>query len=165
MRLIIGRLVQFIFLFAIWFLLTYPFDDQEVIAGLIVSFILVILPLPGQKLFEEVRLSPKALASMFLLFFVFIFQLVKANLDVAFRVIKPRISINPGIVKVRTSLTSLLGRALLANAITLTPGTITVEVKGEFFYVHWIDVKTKDVEKATKQIVRVFERFLEVGCG
>ena len=165
MRKIFGRIVLFVLLFAIWFLLTYPFDIQETIVGLSLAFIISVLPLPGSKIFAEFRFSPKAVFNFIVFGFVFLYCLIKANIDVAFRVIRPRLNINPGIVKIRTKLKSSLGRALLANAITLTPGTITVDARGEFFYIHWIDVKTKDVDEASRQIMHIFEKFLEPACG
>ncbi len=49
----------------------------------------------------------------------------------------------------------------LANSITLTPGTLTVDVvNGNELYIHWILVKDSDVDKATEQIVSRFEYFL-----
>ena len=78
---------------------------------------------------------------------------------------KKTLPINPGIVKVQTKLKSRLGRAFLANSITLTPGTLTVETKGEYFYIHCIDVTSHDIEEATQKIVSTFEKYLEVIYG
>jgi multicomponent Na+:H+ antiporter subunit E len=96
---------------------------------------------------------------------VFLVSLLKSNLDVALRVIKPIIPINPGIVHVKTKLKSPLARLILANSITLTPGTLTVETSGEDFYIHWIDVQAADERGATEAIVRNFEKYLEVIFG
>jgi multicomponent Na+:H+ antiporter subunit E len=92
-------------------------------------------------------------------------EMVKANFDVARRVIQPRMNINPGIVKTHTRLTSPVARMFLANSITLTPGTLSVELKGQDLYVHWIDVTGIDEASATATIVRGFERYLEVIFG
>jgi multicomponent Na+:H+ antiporter subunit E len=91
--------------------------------------------------------------------------IVKANLDVASRVIRPRIPLNPGIVTVRTKLQSRLGRTVLANSITLTPGTLSVEIEGDRLFIHWIDVTDTGEEEATRNIVGGFERYLEVIFG
>ncbi|MCM8805064.1 MAG: Na+/H+ antiporter subunit E, partial [Candidatus Omnitrophica bacterium] len=54
------------------------------------------------------------------------------------------------------------GLTLLANSITLTPGTMSVEIDPNgYLYIHWIYVKTDDIEKATEMIVRKFEKILE----
>ena len=54
---------------------------------------------------------------------------------------------------------------ILADSITLTPGTFTLEIKGDTLFIHWIDVKAQDVEQATKEIIRKFEKYLEVIYG
>lgn len=79
---------------------------------------------------------------LFLVYIVgpFLYAMAKANLDVAWRVITGRI--NPGIVRFNPNLATDFGRTFLANSITLTPGTLTVDVddgSGDF-YVHWINV-------------------------
>ena len=70
----------------------------------------------------------------------FLWALIKANIDVALRIITGRVK--PGIVKVKSGLQSGLAQTLLADSITLTPGTMTVDVdpdNGDLF-VHWINV-------------------------
>ena len=80
---------------------------------------------------------------MFLYIFVFLGELIKSNFDVAARVANPKLPINPGIVKVKTKLKSKLGRIMLANSITLTPGTLTVDIDEDTneLYIHWIYAK------------------------
>lgn len=96
-------------------------------------------------------------------FLVFLWECLKANLDGAWRVIHPNLPINPGIVKVRTTLRTDLALVLLANTITLKPGTMTVDIDKEngFLYVHWVDVRAHDIETATELIVGKFERILK----
>lgn len=111
------------------------------------------------------RITPKRIAyGLAYIPYLFV-QIVKANLDVASRVVRPRIPIRPGIVTVTTKLRSPLGRAILANSITLTPGTLSVEIDGERLFIHWIDVEDSDRMEATKRIVSGFERYLEVVFG
>lgn len=71
----------------------------------------------------------------------FLWALVKANIDVALRIITGHVK--PGIVKVSSGLKSGLAQTLLADSITLTPGTMTVDVDPENgdLFVHWINVK------------------------
>ncbi len=110
-------------------------------------------------------IHPKKLAySLYYILFLFV-EIIKANIDVALRVIKPVIPINPGIVKVKTKLKSPMGRLLLTNSITLTPGTLTVDIDGDTLYIHWIDVKDKEESGATERIVSNFEKYLEVIFG
>ncbi len=88
--------------------------------------------------------------------------MIKANFDVAYRVIHPRMPIKPGIVMINTDLTSDTGKMALANSITLTPGTLTMDVRGNRLLIHWINVKDAETEGATKLIGAKFERFLRV---
>lgn len=164
MKLLKNSVLFFIFLMIFWLLLT-SLDGQEVIAGIIIALLITILL--GRKLtvFADLRLSPKALIFALRYFFVFIFELIKSNIDVAFRVLHPSLPINPGIVKVKTNLKSRLGRIILANSITLTPGTLTVEIKDDNYYIHWIDVTAEDINRSTEIIVRKFEKYLEVIFG
>lgn len=76
------------------------------------------------------------------------------------RVLSPSLPINPGIVKFKTKLTTNYSKMVLANSITLTPGTLTVDVIDDTFYIHWIDVKTTDPEKAFTEIAESFEKIL-----
>ena len=90
----------------------------------------------------------------------FLYYCIIANIDVAVRVIHPDVLIKPGIVKVRTTLTSDLAKTFLANSITLTPGTLTVDIDGQDFYVHWINIDTDSAEERTARICGRFEPLL-----
>ena len=80
-------------------------------------------------------------------------------------VVNPALPVKPAFVKVHTRLTDPVARLLLANSITLTPGTLTVEIAGEWLYVHWVVAETTDPEAATQSIVAGFEKYLEVMYG
>ena len=86
-------------------------------------------------------LSPKRWGLFVVYFFgPFLWALVKANIDVALRILSGRV--RPGIVRVPSGLKSGLAQTVLADSITLTPGTMTVDVDTENgdLYVHWINV-------------------------
>lgn len=151
----------FLILFVLWLILAGTNRD-EIIIGAFASLIISVLFYPKASALGSIRLTPKAILYLFLYVLVFIRELVKSTIDVAGRVLSPRLPINPGIVKVRTKLTSPLARLILANSITLTPGTMTVETKGEYYYIHWIDIQAEDIEAATQAIVTTFEKYLEV---
>ncbi len=73
--------------------------------------------------------------------FPFFFAMAQANIDVAYRVITGRI--NPAIVRISPGLKNDMALTILANSITLTPGTLSIDVDEETndLYVHWINVK------------------------
>ena len=95
---------------------------------------------------------------------IFLWELTKANIDVAKRALSPKLKVNPGIVKVPVELTSEYGQSMLANSITLTPGTITMDVveeKGKtYYYIHWIDVASTDGKEAGDMIKGTLEKWI-----
>jgi multicomponent Na+:H+ antiporter subunit E len=160
-----NTLLLFAILFLLWLLLANSLSAQELVFGGAVALAVALLFKKSAGLLGCIRLTPRALYHGMLLAFIFIRALIKANIDVAFRVVDQRLPIHPGIVTVKTTLVSPLGRMLLANAITLTPGTLTVETNGDLFFIHWIDVTAPGITEATQAIVTDFERHLEVFCG
>ena len=106
----------------------------------------------------------KLLSFLFYCLIVFVVELTKANIDMAKRALSPKLKINPGIVKVPVELKSEYAQAMLANSITLTPGTITmdtVEEKGKlYYYIHWIDVAETEPAKAGEAIKGTLEKWI-----
>ncbi len=158
-----SRIVTFMISFLLWLLLSFTFDWQHLVTGLAVA-LLVALSM-GDMFTEKAPhwFQPRRYAWFLVYIAVFAWECLKANIDVASRVLHPRLPINPGIVKVKTKLKTETGLTLLANFITLTPGTFSVDVDQEngFLYIHWIDVKTQDVEEASRMICAKFERILK----
>ncbi|NJE26307.1 Na+/H+ antiporter subunit E [Thermococcus sp. MV5] len=149
-------------LFIIWMFLTSSFDPQELVMGVIFSLIVGALT---YEVFTEkglANLNPRRITYFVAYIPYFIWAMVMANLDVAYRVLHPKRPINPGIVECKTTLTNNTGKLVLANSITLTPGTITLDVKGDRYFIHWIDVKDESVEGASESIIKPFEKFLKV---
>ena len=153
----------------IWVLLTWPYDfatgqmDWQFFvlgvfaAGLVSLLFVSIFTKSPHKLFILKRY-------LWLLYYlpIFFYYCVKANLDVVYRVLHPRMPINPGIVKVRTKLKSESGITALCNSITLTPGTLSIDLTEDgYIYVHCINVTSQDISKATEEIVVKFEKILE----
>lgn len=156
---------MFIMLFVVWLLLNNSLKTEIVLLGLGISLVLPLLLCGKCEVFTNLSLSPKAILYSFLFLFTFIVELFKANFDVARRVLTPSLPINPGIVEVKTKLTSKIGRVILADSITLTPGTFTLELQGDRLFVHSIDVQSTDVMENTRLIVEKFEKYLEVMYG
>lgn len=86
----------------------------------------------------------------------FAIGLIKANFNVAMRVVTGHI--NPGIVKLEPGLKTDLAKMILADSITLTPGTLTVDVDDDgAYYIHWINVL--DVSPKEEQVYGSFARW------
>jgi len=158
-----SRIVTFIISYLLWTLLVFSLDWQHVLVGIIVS--LSVAATMGDMFTNYPRkwFNPHRYAWFMYYMVVFTWECIKCNFDVACRVIHPHLPINPGIVKVKTILKTETSLTLLANFITLTPGTFTVDIDRDekCLYIHWIDVKTEDIEEASKIIVSKFERILK----
>jgi multicomponent Na+:H+ antiporter subunit E len=157
-----SRIILFVLGFIVWLVLTWPPNAQTGFVGLLVAALVSALTgdmfVTRPYIFKQV----KRYLYFFLYVPMFVWECFKANVDVAYRVAHPRMPIRPGIVKVKTGLRSETGLTFLANSITLTPGTLSVDIDREhgYLYVHWINVLDKDVEGATEIVVRRFERIL-----
>jgi len=121
---------------------------EEMLFGLILSLIAGFIS-HATFLKEDTRMVNPIRWVLFLVYLIgpFFVALAKANVDVAYRVITGKIK--PGIVKIQPDLKTDLGVTMLANSITLTPGTLSVDVdedKKELF-IHWINVDEEAVKK------------------
>ncbi|MGL1893196.1 MAG: Na+/H+ antiporter subunit E [Spirochaetaceae bacterium] len=152
-------------IFGLWVLLVFPLSLQDSIIGVLITLFFILVPLPGSEVYGELKLVPKKIGYGIVYIFIFLWAVVKSNIQIALIVLTPKMPINPGIVEVKTTLKSRLGRLCLANSITLTPGTITVDVKGDSLFIHWINIESVDPQEATDEIVKGFEKYLEVIFG
>lgn len=142
-------MINFLFtvvsLFIVWTALSYPLTNQEIIFGSILSFLLAILVQIYNK--QAKRFKVKSLYYLLKYFVVFLVELIKANLNMARIVVTPKLPISPKIYEVKTELKSNIAKALLANSITLTPGTISVDLDDDTLYIHAVEgAKVEDVE-------------------
>lgn len=161
----LAPLKLFATLVVFWVLLNGRLSPDTLAVGLLVAGAIVLLFRANLSVISGHRLTPDALLATLGYVGFFFKELVKANLRMAALVLDPRLPISPAIVKVRTRLTDPVARLLLANSITLTPGTLTVDMKGEWLYVHWVVAPTTGPATATREIVKGFERHLEIMYG
>jgi len=153
-------LYLFILLFIIWIALTSSFNWQELSTGIVIS---LVLSLFLYRRYSDLGLPPlegRRIAFFFIYLLVLFKEIITANLDVAYRVLHPKMPIKPGIVVIKTELKQDLAKMILANSITLTPGTFTLDILGDNLLIHWINVRTEDVDEATKIIGEKFEKYL-----
>lgn len=154
------RFISAILAFILWLLLTWSANFWDLTVGVIFSVLVGllagnILPPKPMRLID-----PRRWLWMLVYLPLFLYHCVKANLDVAYRVLHPDMPIRPGIVKVKTELKSDLAKTFLANSITLTPGTLTVDIVGQDFYIHWIYVRGEGAEEHARIIIKKFEPLL-----
>lgn len=151
----------FILSLIFWLLITFRISVSNIIIGSVAS--VITSAIFARYYFHNVYKFLQPVRWFWLLVYLifFIWACIKANFDVAYRVLHPAMPIKPGIVKLRTSLKSEFAKTLLANSITMTPGTITVDIIDDDFYIHWIYVSSEDPEVYTKKITGNFEKYIK----
>lgn len=140
--------LQFALLLGLWLLVSGHYDFFHISMGALSAFAIVLLHLPLRKHYHQDELEAanqygKDLSGVQLHFgralaYIpwLIWQIILAALQVAFVVLKPRMPIDPALIRFKTNYPNTTGKVILANSITLTPGTITVQVQKDEFLVH-----------------------------
>jgi multicomponent Na+:H+ antiporter subunit E len=150
-----GAIIMFILLLLFWFVLSFKIDLTIAIIGLLVSASVCFLNY--DLVFnhsEATKLTFKFIYRLIVLFFVLVFNIAKSNVEVAKIVLSKKMPIDPGFVKIKNPLKRELNQALFANAITLTPGTLTVDMDADEIVIHGLvkdsvkNIDTSSLEKA-----------------
>ncbi|MEI8344877.1 MAG: Na+/H+ antiporter subunit E [Candidatus Omnitrophota bacterium] len=164
----IGRIFLFGVCYAIWLILSWPIDRQSLILGAPAALLVYFLTkdfFSGESLSKRSPLRFIWLVPYAALFF---WECLKANLDVAARVLQPDLPIRPGTIRIKTRLKTDVGLTFLANSLSLTPGNTTLDVDREkgFIYIHCLSLKGASAqfnghlaiaEKFEKVLTRIFE--------
>ena len=157
-----GQIGVFLLSLLVYVGLTGFSDVQELVAGCVVAFIVSLLA--GKFLLSSDRSGNlfKRIGYGIIYIFKFLWEMAKANLHVAYLVLHPKVPIKPGIVKIKTKLKNPAALTVLANSITLTPGTLTVDIDPEkqSLYIHWIDIISTDAQTCSEEIAGRFEKTL-----
>jgi len=151
----------FILSMIFWLMLTFEFTIPNFIVGAVASLITSFLFTRFFVINVYKLIQPHRYFWFLVYLFVFIWECLKANIDVAYRVLHPAMPIRPGIVKVKTTLKSDMAKMLLANSITMTPGTISVDIIDDHLYIHWIFISSDDPEVYTGIITGSFEKYIK----
>ena len=163
-------LSTFIFCFLFWLLLTWSVAPREILIGLAVSA--VVAAFSARFLIQKYAFylyhPGRLLTLIFYLVIIFPWEVIKANISMAAIVLSPDLkNYKPGIIRIPAGEkpTSNYGLALVSNCITLTPGTITVDVAEDkhgnnYYYIHWIDVTETNRFKAGDIIKGTMEKWI-----
>jgi multicomponent Na+:H+ antiporter subunit E len=158
----IGRLLLFGFWYLVWLLLAWPPERSTFLLGALVALVVYLLT---HDFLSGTGLTRRPLR--FLWFFcyagLFLWECLKANLDVAYRVLHPDVPIRPGTVRVKTSLKSDLGLTFLANTLSLTPGNTSIDIDRDkgILYVHRLYLSERTVSQGDARLV-VAEKFEKI---
>lgn len=132
---------MYIIFFLVWIIFNGRITTEIVLFGLAVSALVFAFTCKfmDYSIEKEVQFYKKSrLVGEYI--FLLIIEIVKANLAVVHMVLNQKEEMEPVIVKFRTKLRTEGARVMLANSITLTPGTITVSLEGDELTVHCLDV-------------------------
>ena len=133
-----------LFLFVLWFLLSGSF--MALLLALGVASVIFVVAIAVRMNIVDKETHPIHLnSSAFFYAFWLTWEIIKANIDVARRILDPRLPISPNMLRVKVTQETDLGLVSYANSITLTPGTVTVGVEGDSILVHAL---TKEAAEA-----------------
>lgn len=155
----IKQLLMNLLLALIWMALTGKFMFINFVFGFTLSFFILWIMARGSENRGYFNRLPRVIAFLFF----FLYELLKANLEVAYDVITPKFYMKPGIIRIPLEAKTNLEITLLANLITLTPGTLSLDVSDDrkVLYVHAMYIRDK--EHFIKCIKTGFEkRLLEI---
>jgi multicomponent Na+:H+ antiporter subunit E len=140
----------------VWVLLTGNFEEINFLFGFIIGYVILWLARDRTEPVNYFKKVPKLISFIF----YFLYELFKANLKVAYDVVTPRHYMKPGIFAIQLDAKTDLEITLLANIITLTPGTLTLDVSPDkkTLYIHSMYVT--DVEACRAEIKNGFEKKL-----
>ncbi|MBM7586243.1 multicomponent Na+:H+ antiporter subunit E [Bacillus pakistanensis] len=145
------------FLAFIWMFLSVSFTSKSFFIG----FLLGLLIIFAFRRFFTGRFYLLRVWAIISLIVLFIKELILANISVLMAIIRPKLEIKPGIFALPTELKSDWEITVLANLITLTPGTLVVDISfdNKILYIHSIDMP--DADEAVNEIKNTFEKAIK----
>lgn len=149
-----NRFLANLLLTFIWVALTGSFAFANVVFGFFLSYFLLFVITRGSGRARYFRLVPKVVS----FFFFFSYELIKANIQVAWEVGTPSFHMKPGIIGVPLDVTSDGEITMLANLITLTPGTLSLDVSADKKVLYVYSMYVTNREDFIKGIKNGFEK-------
>jgi len=140
-----------ILLFVLWMVLTSNFQIFNIVVGMAVSFSIALL---YTKLFIHKAFEFISPVWFMIYLYVLLKNLIISNIQISKRILSKDMNLSPAIVAVKTNLESDWKKLLLANSITLTPGTLTLDIKDDMLFIHVIEYN-EDSNK--ENIIKEFE--------
>ena len=152
-------MMRFIFwtllLFSMWMILTTNLEVANILIGLGISSSISLLYI---KMFVHKEIEMINPYYLFIYLLILAKNLVLSNIHIAKRTLSKDMKLNPKVVAVKTSLKSDWKKLLLANSITLTPGTLTLDIEKDTLYIHVIECKESESKEL---IIQEFENIIK----
>lgn len=143
-----------ILLMLMWVFLSGSYELSSFSFGFLIGFMIMWIIGSQKGSNKYVRILPRIISFIF----YFLYEVIVANLQVAYEVMTPNLYVKPGIIKIPLDVQTNTEITILANLITLTPGTLSIDVSDDkkVLYVHSMYVNDKD--KFIHDIKNGFER-------
>lgn len=146
-------------LFVAWIVYTQDFHPASLATGIVAAILATAF---SYSVFYESMPQSKMLMrpDLLVVYLIFLlYQSIVSSINLIYRMLRG--SYKPGIVRVKTRLQSRIGRTLLANTISLVPGTLSLWMEGPYIFVHWFDKKTGNRIEAGKLTMEPMQTLLE----
>lgn len=148
-----------------WLVMSGHYDLMHVSFGIFSVILVLLINHPIRKHLFSLGEHPAALklSLVRLTYYVpwLLWQIVVSSLQVAYVVLHPKCPIDPAVLRFKTSLGNTSSKVILGNSITLTPGTITLEIEREEFLVHSLmDISSTGIIDGTLpgEVAKLYER-------
>ena len=146
--------------FGAWLYLTQDITRGSMIAGAVLAVLATVFSFPvffGPRTYPSARLFVRL--DLLIVYVVIVFvQSYLSTFDLIYRMIRG--SYSPGVIRLKTRLRSKIGRTVLANTLTLVPGTLSFWIEQSHIYVHWFNVQTTHTGKARRLLTYRLEAIL-----
>lgn len=143
-----------VFLALVWMFLSHSYNPSSFIVGYFLGLVILL----GFRRFFQTRFYLVRIWAVIKLFLIFNRELLLSNISVLKVILKPKLDVKPGIFALETELEKPWEITILANLITLTPGTLVIDVSDDnkILYVHAMDIR--DVQSEVDSIKNTFEK-------
>jgi len=136
-----GSILLIILLLVFWMIIASSISWIELVFGFFASLMIVLYSYDMVFTVDDATpLKPRTLKALFVLVITLLLEIFIANFHVAKIVLSRKMPIDPGFASIRNPLKKDLNKALYGNAITMTPGTLTVDMKDDEIIVHGLEM-------------------------
>lgn len=149
-----GQFILNLFIATLWFLLKD--DPNASFSTFVTGFLIGIFILYAMYRFFGTKFYLRRVLKVFKLILIFIHELLLSSFSVVKQVLMPKINITPGIFTYKTELQGDWEITVLALLLTLTPGSVVMEIseEGDTFYIH-----AMDIEESKEAVIRSIGKF------
>lgn len=152
-------------LFVIWAAANASLDPVVLGVGAVITGGIALALTRRPTLWDDLRTGPRPLGALLRYTVIFLREMVRSNLAMLRIVYGPRLTIRPAVIPTRTGLRSPMGRFVLTNTITLTPGSLVTGLENDTVTVHLLDHDTTDIDANTATVSGAFDPALERAFG